>query len=64
MSTEQASSHATQQDDDRYDDSLPPLWQSVIELGASLPAEVWDQVPSDLASNLDHYLYGKSGKEE
>ena len=54
----------SQKDDEGYDDSLPPLWQSVIDLGASLPPEVWDRVPEDLASNLDHYLYGKSGEDE
>ncbi len=36
-----------------------PVWQSVIELGESLPPEVWDAVPTDLSANLDHYLYGK-----
>jgi len=49
--------------DEDYDDSVPPLWQSVITLGASLPAEEWDRVPTDFAANLDHYLYG-SGDEE
>lgn len=50
--------------DDEYDDSVPPLWQSVVELGASLPPQDWDRVPTDLATNLDHYLYGSSGEEE
>lgn len=49
---------------DEYDDSAPPLWQSVIDLGASLPPEEWDRVPTDLASNLDHYLYGSSAEDE
>jgi hypothetical protein len=40
----------------RFD--APPLWQSVVDLGASLPIEDWDRVPTDLAANLDHYLYG------
>ncbi|MEA2787760.1 MAG: hypothetical protein QOG73_166, partial [Acetobacteraceae bacterium] len=34
------------------------------DLGASLPPEVWDRVPEDLASNLDHYLYRQSGEDE
>ena len=51
---------STEISDEQYDDSQPPLWQSVIDLGASLPPEVWDRVPEDLASSLDHYLYGKS----
>jgi hypothetical protein len=50
--------------DDEYDDSAPPLWQSVVDLGASLPPEEWDRVPNDLAANLDHYLYGSSGEDE
>jgi hypothetical protein len=63
MTTEHLPLHTTQ-DDENYDDSLPPLWQSVIELGASLPLEVWEHVPVDLASNLNHYLYGNSGNDE
>lgn len=50
--------------EDEYDDSAPLLWQSVVDLGASLPSEEWDRVPTDFASNLDHYLYGRSGEEE
>jgi hypothetical protein len=45
-----------------FDDRAMPLWQSVIELGESLPSEVWEGVPSDLSTNLDHYLYGKAGE--
>lgn len=52
------------QGDDEYDDSVPPLWQSVVDLGASLPAEEWDRLPTDLAANLDRYLYRSSGEEE
>lgn len=50
--------------DDEYDDSAPPLWQTVIDLGASLPPEEWDRVPTELAANLDHYLYGSSDEEK
>lgn len=50
--------------EDEYDDSAPPLWQSVIDLGGSLPSEEWDRVPTDLAAQLDHYLYGSSGEDE
>jgi len=64
MTIEQTTSDKPQQSDDEYDDSVPPLWQSVIALGGSLPPEVWDRVPKDLAANLDHYLYGSSGEDE
>jgi|GEM_PF-2946747 hypothetical protein len=64
MTIEHAASDTQHQLDDEYDDSVPPLWQSVIDLGASVPPEVWDRVPRDLSTNLDHYLYGNSGKDE
>jgi hypothetical protein len=46
-----------------YDPSARPIWEEVMELGASIPDEEWAKVPTDLAKNLDHYLYG-SPKEE
>ena len=64
MTTQHVPPAISQRDDEEYDDSHPPLWQSVIDLGASLPPEVWDGVPEDLASNLDHYLYRQSGENE
>lgn len=64
MTTQPTSPDISHRADKEYDDSHPPLWQSVIDLGASLPPEVWDRVPEDLASNLDHYLYGKTGEDE
>jgi hypothetical protein len=45
---------------DQYDDSVPPLWESVAKLGAAVPAEEWDRVPADLAANLDRYVYGSA----
>jgi len=58
MTTHPESSNTSDRDDETYDDAHPPLWQAVLDLGARLPPETWDNVPSDLASNLDHYLYG------
>ena len=63
MTTHPESSDTAEKEDERYDDSHPPLWQRIVDLGASLPPETWDLFPSDLASNLDHYLYG-DGKDE
>jgi hypothetical protein len=45
-----------------YDESVPPLWQTVVALGASLSDDEWKDVPPDLAQNLDHYLYGTSSE--
>jgi Arc/MetJ-type ribon-helix-helix transcriptional regulator len=35
-----------------------PLWEEIQELTADVPAEEWDKLPSDLAEQHDHYLYG------
>jgi hypothetical protein len=63
MTTHPESSDTSEREEDAYDDSQPRLWQRIVDLGASLPPETWDRVPSDLASNLHHYLYG-DGKDE
>ena len=50
----------TREDDEiPYDYSVRPIWETIEELGKSVPDEVWENVPTDLAVNLDHYLYGK-----
>ena len=58
MSNDQSNSGGPHDPDDGYDDSVPPIWESLIELGASVPAEEWDRIPTDLAANLHRYLYG------
>ena len=35
-----------------------PIWEIVEEVNAALPADTWDDVPTDGSINLDHYLYG------
>ena len=35
-----------------------PIWEVVDELNAGLPADTWENVPTDASINLDHYLYG------
>src|SRR5438445_7868721 len=35
-----------------------PIWEVVDEINTSLPADTWDNVPTDGSINLDHYLYG------
>jgi hypothetical protein len=40
-------------------EDVRPIWETVAELGAAVPADVWDQVPTDLAKRLDHYLYAR-----
>jgi Arc/MetJ-type ribon-helix-helix transcriptional regulator len=41
-----------------------PIWETIAELGRSVPGEEWAKVPSDLSINLDHYLYGAPKRSE
>jgi hypothetical protein len=33
-------------------------WEIAVSIGANVPRQAWDDVPSDLSKNIDHYLYG------
>ena len=35
-----------------------PIWEVVSEINAGLPADTWENVPTDGSINLNHYLYG------
>ena len=35
-----------------------PISEVIDEINASLPADTWENVPTDGSLNLDHYLYG------
>lgn len=35
-----------------------PIWEEILELTADVPDEEWDKLPTDLAEQHDHYLYG------
>ena len=37
---------------------LPSIAEMVAELHKSMPPDAWDGVPTDLAKNKKHYLYG------
>ena len=41
-----------------FDPDAPPIWETIAAIGRSIPEEAWDNVPTDLAANLHHYLYG------
>jgi hypothetical protein len=36
-----------------------PIWERLALIGAAVPEDAWDNVPTDLSVNVDHYLYGK-----
>lgn len=35
-----------------------PIWEVIAERAAAIPPEEWEKLPTDLAENHDHYLYG------
>lgn len=43
--------------------SKKPIWASFQEILNDVPNEMLDKLPSDSASELDHYLYGKPKKK-
>lgn len=46
-------------DPDEHDETVTPIWETIIALGEAVPVEEWDRVPTDLAANLKSYLYGR-----
>ena len=34
------------------------VWERILERTAAIPDEEWDKLPTDLAEQHDHYLYG------
>ncbi|MCY3561467.1 MAG: antitoxin family protein [bacterium] len=43
---------------------LPAVLAAIREIHGAIPAEAWDALPTDLASNKNHYLYGLPRVEE
>jgi hypothetical protein len=35
-----------------------PIWEEIQDLTVDVPDEEWDKLPTDLAEQHDHYLYG------
>lgn len=57
-------SAATQHEQDEQPTDFEALMRMVEEVTKDVPDEVWDKVPTDMAKNLDHYLYGHRKVEE
>ena len=39
----------------KYDNTVKPIWQIVVEIGAKISESEWEKVPSDLSKNFDLY---------
>jgi hypothetical protein len=35
-----------------------PIWERLASIGAAVPGDTWNAVPTDLSTNVDDYLYG------
>ncbi len=46
------------------DPEMPTLLHRLSEIRKKYPTEIWDNVPTDGAKNLHHYLYGRSKVDE
>ncbi len=43
---------------------LAGIAEWITEMHKSMPADAWDDIPTDLAKNKKHYLYGHPKEEE
>ncbi len=43
---------------------LAGIVERVLEMQKDIPAEAWDDLPTDLAKNKKHYLYGHPKEED
>ena len=43
---------------------LPGIVERVLEMQKEIPPEAWDVLPTDLAKNKKHYLYGHPKEAE
>lgn len=40
------------------EDIRKPIWEKMIEASDEIPDEELDRLPTDLAAQIDHYIYG------
>lgn len=41
-----------------------PIWEIAEAIAAEVPDAEWEKLPTDLARNLDHYLYGTPKEDD
>ena len=39
-------------------------WEMIQDLAKNVPDDAWDELPTDGAENMDHYLYGHPKKSK
>jgi type I restriction enzyme S subunit len=48
---------------DPYVPAAKPFWQKIKEIGAKVPQEEWEKLPTDFARNFESYMYGVPAEE-
>lgn len=48
----------------KYHPTAKPIWEVLVELGASVPESEWEKVPTDLSINFHHYHHGAPKEKE
>ncbi len=43
---------------DHKEEERKPIWEKIRERAEKIPPEVWERLPEDGASEVDHYIYG------
>jgi hypothetical protein len=46
------------QERDTSSTSERPIWETITDMVKDIPDEVFDRLPKDGASQVDHYIYG------
>lgn len=55
---------AREQSVSQAEPSGKPIWEVIQEISATVSQEAWDSVPTDLAAQHDHYLYGTPKRDD
>lgn len=49
---------------ERFESSSEPFWKAFTRRMEAVPEEVFEQLPTDGASEYDHYLYGSPKRNQ
>jgi hypothetical protein len=58
LTQEQAEAKPPAADQAESAEARKPIWERILERTAAIPDEEFDKLPTDLAEQHDHYLYG------
>jgi hypothetical protein len=46
-----------------FDETAPPIWEQLADIGEKAPAGTWESVPDDLSMRIDEVVYGHGEKD-